>query len=252
MPQFGGRERKMTPYVLCPPEAWWAQNIGPPHGPCSCLPWSCAGHMSISLHCTVWFVALSVIRAPAAVSVIQTSHWEMGRRKDTLSIFGCILQILASHAWTMSEASSFNICTCTHARTHTHTHTHTHTQNHFTALWILSGTTEVSRHQNKHSPTHTYRSHQSPLICFIHLIRSTASSLFNPLAWQSFSTISLQVFFGQPLGLAPSTLYSNHCLLFATHAHTIAACFAVVPRLCHLVLMCATNWTQFTGRFTYE
>ena len=29
----------------------------------------------------------------------------------------------------------------------------------------------------------------------------------------------------------------NHCLLFATHAHAIATCFAVVPRLCHLFLV---------------
>jgi len=29
----------------------------------------------------------------------------------------------------------------------------------------------------------------------------------------------------------------NHCLLFAAHAHTIATCFAVVPRLCHLILV---------------
>ena len=29
----------------------------------------------------------------------------------------------------------------------------------------------------------------------------------------------------------------NHCLLFTTHAHTIANCFAVVPRLCHLFLV---------------
>jgi len=39
-------------------------------------------------------------------------------------------------------------------RTQTHTHT-----NHFTALWILSGTTRVSRYQKKHSPTHTYHGH---------------------------------------------------------------------------------------------
>jgi len=30
----------------------------------------------------------------------------------------------------------------------------------------------------------------------------------------------------------------NHCLLFAVHAHTIATCCAVVPRLCHLILVC--------------
>ena len=88
-------------------------------------------------------------------------------------------------------------------------HTHTHTHNRFTALWILSGTTWLSRCQKKHSPTHTYHGHQSSLICFLHLLRSMASSLFNFCVWHSFSTISLQVFFGLPLGLAPSA-YSIH------------------------------------------
>jgi len=78
------------------------------------------------------------------------------------------------------------------------------THNRFTALWILSGTTWVSWYQKKHSPTHTHRGHQSSFICFV------ASSLFNQHTWQSFSTISLQVFFGLPLGLAPSTSYSIH------------------------------------------
>jgi len=78
------------------------------------------------------------------------------------------------------------------------------------ALYTLSGTTRVSQYQKKHSPTHTYRDHQSSLICFLHLIRSLSSSLFNLHAWQSFSTISLQVFFGVPLGLAPSTSYFIH------------------------------------------
>jgi len=41
--------------------------------------------------------------------------------------------------------------------------------NHFIALWILTGTTQVSRYQKKHSPTHTHRGHQSSFICFIHL-----------------------------------------------------------------------------------
>jgi len=113
-----------------------------------------------------------------------------------------------------------------------YTHTHT-THNHFMAIWIFSETTRVNWYHNKHSPTHTYRGHQSSLICFLHLLRSVASSqsLFNLCAWQSFSTISLLNFFGLPLGLAPSTSYTirnmyvsspNHCLLFTTHAHTIA------------------------------
>jgi len=87
---------------------------------------------------------------------------------------------------------------------------YTHTHNHFTALWILSRTTQVSRYQKKHSPTHTYCDHQSSLICFLHQLWSMASSLFNILAWQCFSTISLQVFFGLSLGQAHSTSYSIH------------------------------------------
>jgi len=87
---------------------------------------------------------------------------------------------------------------------------HALTYNHFTALWILSGTTRVRWYQKKHSPTHTHRGHQSSHICFIHLIRSMASSLFNRRAWQSLSTISLHVLFGLPLGMAPATSYSTH------------------------------------------
>jgi len=48
------------------------------------------------------------------------------------------------------------------------------------------------------------------VICFLHLLRSMAFCIFNPRALQSFSTISLQVFFGLPLGPAPSTSYSKH------------------------------------------
>jgi len=62
----------------------------------------------------------------------------------------------------------------------------THTHNHFTALWILTLTTQLSRYQKKHSPTHTYYGHQSSLICFLNLLWSIASSLFNLHAWQSF------------------------------------------------------------------
>jgi len=125
-------------------------------------------------------------------------------------------------------------------------HIYTHTHNHFMALRTLSGTTWVSRYQKKHSPTHTYCVHRSSLICFIHLLRSMASSLFNLRAWQFLFTVYVQVFLGLPVGLAPFTLYFihffNYCLLFAAHAHTIATCFAVVPRLCHLILVCLSTF----------
>ena len=67
----------------------------------------------------------------------------------------------------------------------------------------LSGTTGVSQYQKKHSPTHIYPDHQPSFISFLHLLRFTASSLFNLCAWQSFCTTSLQVLFGIPLWNPP-------------------------------------------------
>ena len=101
------------------------------------------------------------------------------------------------------------------------------------ALWILSGTTRVSRYQKKHLPTHTYHGHQSSFICFLHLLRSVASSLFNLHTWQSFRTVSLQVFFGLPLGLAPST-YSIH---FFTQS--LSSFHSTCP--CHCNLFCCST-----------
>ena len=75
-----------------------------------------------------------------------------------------------------------------------------HTQPFYSSLDFVQDNPR-SQYQKKHSLTHTYRGHQSSLICFLHLLRSMASSLFNLCTWQSFSTVSLQVFFGLPLGL---------------------------------------------------
>ena len=94
----------------------------------------------------------------------------------------------------------------------------------FTSLWILSGTTRVSRYQKKHSPTHTYHGHQSSLsasssitIHGILLVQFTCLTLFfhNPSC--KFSLVYLLAWH-PPL----HTPY-NHCLLFAAHAHTFKA-----------------------------
>ena len=74
----------------------------------------------------------------------------------------------------------------------------------------LSGTTRVGRYQKKHSPAHTHPGQRTSFITFLHLQRSTASSLFSLRAWQSSPTTSFQVLFGLPLGLEPSTSYSMH------------------------------------------
>ena len=104
----------------------------------------------------------------------------------------------------------------------------------------LSGTTRVSRYQKKHSPTH----HPDHLIfiSFFHLPRSTASSLFKLHASQSFCTTSLHVLFGyllvwSPPPHIPYISSPSQCVLFATHAHTIATCFAVVSILYNLFLV---------------
>ena len=67
---------------------------------------------------------------------------------------------------------------------------------------------QVSRYQKKHSPIYTYRDHQSSLILLPQsiMIHGILSVQFTCLT--VFFTISHQVFFGLPLGLAPSTSYS--------------------------------------------
>ena len=60
------------------------------------------------------------------------------------------------------------------------------------------------------------------LTVFLHNV--TKFSLIYLLAWHP------------PLH-TPSISSPNHCLLFAAHAHIIATCFAVVPKLCHLILV---------------
>jgi len=129
-----------------------------------------------------------------------------------------------------------------------HTRTHTHAWLFYGSMDFV-GTTWVSQYQKKHSPAHTCRGHQSSLICFFHLIQSMASSLFNPHAWQSFSTISkfslVYLLAWHPPLHTPSISSPNHCLLFATHAHTIAACFAVVPRLSSNPSLSSTLYLEF-------
>ena len=113
----------------------------------------------------------------------------------------------------------------------------THTHNRFTALWYLSGTTRVSRYQKKHSPTHTHRGHQSS--------QSAFSIYYDP--WHPPYSIhvlyslfpqSLQVFFGLPLGLVPSTSYSIH---FFTQS--LSSFHSTCPYHCNL-FRCSTEIWQ--------
>jgi len=99
----------------------------------------------------------------------------------------------------------------------------------------------VSRYKKKHSPTRTYPAYQPSLISFLHLLWSIASSLYSLCVWHSFQNLSKSSLVSLLVRNCPlHTLYifsPCYSLLFATHAHTIATCFAVVPRLCHLFLV---------------
>ena len=113
--------------------------------------------------------------------------------------------------------------------------THTHTHNRFTALWIMSRTTQVSWYQKKHSPTHTYRGHQSSLIHFIKYDpQRSPCSIYVP---DNLSTIS-QFFVGLPVGLAPSTSYSIH---FFTKS--LSSFHSICPYHCNL-FCCSTEITS--------
>jgi len=65
-------------------------------------------------------------------------------------------------------------------------------------------------------------------------VQFTCLSLFAQSP-SKFSLVYLLVW--HPPLHTPYISSSNYCLLFAAHAHTIATCFAVVPRLCHLILV---------------
>jgi len=69
-------------------------------------------------------------------------------------------------------------------------------------------------------------------------IQSTCFTVF-PQSLSKFSLVYLLAW--HPPLHTPYISSSNHYLPFAAHAHTIATCFAVVPRLCHLILVSLTT-----------
>ena len=100
----------------------------------------------------------------------------------------------------------------------------------------LSRTVRVSRYQKKHSPTHHLDNHPV-FISFFRLPRSTASSLFKLCAWLFAQPLSTSSLVWSPPPHIPYISLPSQCLLFATYAHTITACFAVVSRSYRLFLV---------------
>ena len=144
-------------------------------------------------------------------------NWAMGRWHSYLSGARCKLRFILHNpymSWPyLPEANELVMCAFILDFAESY---HCYTHDCFMALWILSGTTWVSHYQKKHSPTHTYHGHQSAIICFLHLLWSTASPLFNLHAWQSFSTISkislVYLLAWHPPLHIPYISSPNHCL----------------------------------------
>jgi len=119
-----------------------------------------------------------------------------------------------------------------------HTHTHKHTQPFYVSLDF------VWDNPREPIPTETFtHSHLHCIVAINHPL-SASSIYYNP--WPHPCSIYMSdSLFPQPLSKfslvyllawhpplhTPYISSPTHCLLFATHANTIATCFAVVPRL---------------------
>jgi len=115
---------------------------------------------------------------------------------------------------------------------HTHTHTHTHTQPFYGSL------DSIRNKPGEPVPEETFtHSHLSWLSVIPYLL--PPSITFHGILPIQLTCLSL---FPQSLSWHPQlhTPYissPNHFLPFAVHTNTIVTCFALVPRLCHLILV---------------
>jgi len=73
------------------------------------------------------------------------------------------------------------------------------------------------------------------LLNFLHFLWSIAFSLHICLVSQSFSVTSLQVFFGLPLGLTPSTSRSMHFFIFTQSFSAFLKTCSYHLHLCHCI-----------------
>jgi len=89
-----------------------------------------------------------------------------------------------------------------------------------------------------------YLLHPSTTIHGILSVQSTHLTIFFPQSLSKFSLVYLLAW--HPPLHTPYISSPKHCLLFATDAHTIAACFAAAPRLCHLILVSLSLSQPFT------
>jgi len=120
------------------------------------------------------------------------------------------------------------------------THTLTHTEFYGSLNFVRDNLSEpVPEETFIHSPI-VVISHPLSASSILYDPRHPPCSIYVPgsLLPQSLSKFALVYLLAwHPQLHTPYISSPNHCLLFTAHAHTIATCFAVVPRLCHLILV---------------
>jgi len=129
------------------------------------------------------------------------------------------------------------------SKQYTYTHTHTHKHTHTTILQLSGFYLVEPRWAGTRRNIHPLTS----VVIVTHAL-STSSICYDPwhppcsiyvpdsLFPQSLSKFSLVYLLAwHPPLHTPYISSHSQCLLFTAHAHTIATCFAVVPRLCHLI-----------------
>ena len=99
----------------------------------------------------------------------------------------------------------------------------TNTHNRFMALWILSGTTRVSRYQKKHSPTHNHCRHQISL--------SASSIYYDP--WHPLYSIHVLY------SLVPQSLSS---FLWSTSWPAPCTSYSILQQNQNIISSVAINW----------
>jgi len=109
-------------------------------------------------------------------------------------------------------------------------HTHTHTQPFYGCLdFVRDNPDELVPEETF---THSHLSWSS----IIPYLLPPSITIHGILSVQ-FTCLTVYLLAWHPILHTPYISLPNHCLLFAAHAHTIATWLAVLPRLCHLILV---------------
>ena len=137
-------------------------------------------------------------RSPHCCLHMYSAHWSILAARSKMYTFPPVTTVHNIHTNQNIPLHVYKL----HKWIITVTHTHTHNRL----------TTFVRDYPGRPEPektlTHSHPTWPSDIL--YHLPPFTASSLFILCAWQSSRTTSVQVLFGLPLGLGPSTSYSIH------------------------------------------